>query len=423
MNQTYLSLIILAFIGVGFLIKKIPMGVTAILGALAMAACGIISFSDAIKGFGNDITMMIAGMMVVGSALYKSGFAVKVGHVLTSSKFIGTNERRLLVVVTFLVAILSAFMSNIGVVSLFLPLIGAIAGQSGGTFTKKNTYMAIAISSMVGGILSLIGSSPNVLTQGFLESAGSETMGFFTLAIFSVPLLVIMLVFYGSFGYKLQQKTFAFDDPVSELPVSEETIDNKKVYLSVAILFLCVICFVTGVFTLGSVALIGACLCIVTGCISWKDAMADMDWTSICVLGGSLGFAEGLKQSGALELIATTALKILGGDSANPAAVCIMFIIISAIVGNLMSHNAVVSILVPVGITIAQQLGVNPMAYAIAVCVGVSIAFVTPVGNPTMTMSLPGGYRFSDYVIVGGLLTVLCVLFSCIWIPLYFGLF
>ncbi len=424
MNQIYLSFMILALICVGFMCKKIPMGVTAILGALAMAAFGIISFSDAIKGFGNDVTMMIAGMMVVGNALYQSGFASKVGLAIQKSKFVGNSERRFVIIVVLLVALLSGVMSNTAVVALFLPLAGAIATQSNGKFTKKHSYMAIGISSMIGGVLTLAGSTPNVLAQGFLESTeGCQPMGFFTLSVASLPLLILMLIFYGTIGYTLQQKTFKFEEVENELDSSEEVIDDKKAYLSFAILIFCVICFICGIFTLGSVALIGACLCIVTGCISWKDAMANMDWTSICVLGGSLGFAEGLKQSGALEALSTFALNMLGGENASPAAVCIMFILLPAIAGNFMSHSAITSILTPIALSMALQLGVNPTAFAVAVCIGVTVAFVTPVGTPPVTMTLSGGYRFSDYVVVGGVLTVLCVLVSCIWVPFYYGLF
>lgn len=85
----------------------------------------------------------------------------------------GKNEKLLIMVLVFVVSLLSAFLSNSAVVAIFLPLLASLARSSGGAITKKNTYMAVGIASVVGGNCTLAGSTPQLTAQAILQTSDS----------------------------------------------------------------------------------------------------------------------------------------------------------------------------------------------------------------------------------------------------------
>lgn len=425
MPASILSLLILACIIFCFATRILPLGVTAVLGSLAMAVAGITTFGEALAPFGSDTVVLILGMIVVGNALTETGLTDIIGAKLMRIPGVGKNEKLFLLVVLTVVALLSGFMSNTATVAIFLPLIAGIAKTSGGAISKKNTYMAVGISSVVGGNLTLAGSTPQIVAQGILsQTEGCTPMGFFDLAKGSIPLILIMLIYYGTIGYSLQKKTFNFEEKC-EAPgtsTSEKAAVRKDKAVICGVIFLwCVVGFICNIFTLGTVAVIAACACVATKCISIERAAATMDWTSILVLGGSMGFSKGLDQSGALQLVAD---KIIGliGENSTVVIIFAVFLVLAAVMGNVMSHTATTAILVPIAIAVAKGMGSNPTLFAITVVIGCNLAFATPVSTPPLTMTLCGGYRFSNYVVVGGILNILCVLVALFTLPILYGI-
>ena len=147
-----------------------------------------------------------------------------------------------------------------------------------------------------------------------------------------------------------------------------------------------------------------------------------MDWSTITVLAGPMGFSKGLQKSGAVDLIAERMLALFGGPEANPALMCAALIILASILGNVMSHTATVAVLTPIALSLAAALSTQPITYVIGVVIGSNLAFATPIATPPLTMTLCAGYRFLDYSKVGGVLNVVTVLFAAAAIPVIYGL-
>ena len=425
MSQSILSLLILAAIVLCFATRILPLGITAVLGSLCMAIAGITTFSEALAPFGSDTVMLILGMIVVGNALTETGVTDIIGETLMRIPGVGSNEKWFLLIILTVVAVLSGFISNTATVAIFLPLVAGISKTSHGVITKKNTYMAIGISSVVGGNLTLAGSTPQVVAQGILsQTEGCTPMGFFDLTKGSIPIIITMLVYYATLGYTLQKRVFRFDELEYKSPASEQNkpvLHRGKAVVCGIIFAWCIVGFVCNLFTLGTVAIIAACACVATRCISFERAAATMDWTSILVLGGSMGFSEGLDKSGALQLIADGIINFLG-ENTTAFVVFAAFLVLAAVMGNVMSHTATTAILVPIAITVAKGLGSNPTLFAIAVVIGCNLAFATPVSTPPLTVTLCGGYRFTDYVSIGGILNLLCLIVALLTLPILYGI-
>jgi len=423
LESSTITLIITGVTIVCFITEVIPIAVTAISSALAMAIFGVISFGDAFSGFSHDVPMMLTGACILGEALFETGAAEKLGEIVV--RIAGKNQKIFTAVMFLLSAVMSSLLSNTAVVAAMLPIISAAAATSKGKLTKKNTFMAVGIGANLGGSLTLAGSSTNMIGQGILAEAGVETMSFFDLTMGSIPRLIFCTLFYLTVGEALQNKVFSFVE-VSETTVASqsETASSKsngRMWLSIIILVGTIVGFATETWTFGTVAMVAGVLCIITKCISIKAVYQRMDWTTIWVVAGSLGFACGLDKSGAGKLIADTAIKLVGSNMSNYTFL-ILFSILSVLLANFMSSTATMAMLAPIGIFMARGLGFDPKALVMALVWCINLAFATPVGTPPITMTLSGGYSFKDYVKVGGILVVCCTVITILSYPLLFDL-
>ncbi|NCB62728.1 MAG: hypothetical protein EOM52_03800 [Clostridia bacterium] len=283
----------------------------------------------------------------------------------------------------------------------------------------------MGIASVLGGNITLAGSTPQLVAQGILEQTPNcRLLTFFELVPAALPLVIVMVIFFATVGYHLQEKFFRFEE-VSVNTVEremEKPVSIWKTIASAVIFLMCVIGFTVGVAPFGIIAMFGACLCCLTGCITPRRIWETMDWRTIVVLGGSLGFASGMEKSGALDLIAQKVLPLMGGAHASVWLITTALLTICALLSNLISNTATAAIMTPFSIALAQGMGRDPIPFVIMVIIGCSLAFATPMSTPPITMTLIGGYRFTDYLKVGGIFNLIVLIVGILTIPILYGL-
>ncbi len=157
-----------------FIIDKLRMDLVALLVVVVLAASGIITPTEAVSGFGNSVVIMIAGLFVVGEGLFRTGIAAAAGNWLL--RVGGRSEVRLLLFLLPVVALLSAFMSSTGAVALLIPVVLSMARKSG--MHPSRLLMPLAFAALIGGMLTLIGTPPNIIVSGQMRVAG-EPFSFF----------------------------------------------------------------------------------------------------------------------------------------------------------------------------------------------------------------------------------------------------
>ena len=157
-------------------------------------------------------------------------------------------------------------------------------------------------------------------------------------------------------------------------------------------------------------------------CISWKTALQKVDWTTIITLATVLVLANAINSTGAGEIIANQVIALFGGDNASPLLLLAAAVILSAILGCFMQHNAVVAVLIPIFMQVALTVGANPIAFAVAIVCCNNICFLTPIGTGPVTMTLSAGYRFTDYTKAGAIPFVVMIVLAIVTIPLFYGL-
>ena len=408
--QAYLAIFILLATLVLFATEVFKPAVTAITASLVMCICGIITPADVTSGFSNTVTLFCFGIAVVGSALTETGCAAFIGRKLTSA--VRFSERGTLVLLMAVAAVFSMFLSNTSVVVIFMSIAAAMAASSNGKYTKKHLYMGIGIASVAGGGCTLIGSTTQLSISAILTEYGVENIGMWTLFGPGIGVVIIMLLWYYFFGYKIQQKAFDFQDPdkaAEENGKKPELVEanprSLKMWLPLIILVVCIAFTIQGQ-NIAVVGLAGAMAVCITNCISVKRMWETTDWNTLGVIAGGVGFAAGIKNSGAAEMIANACVDLVGRNASGLIYIAI-FVVLGTIMTNVMTNIGTALILTPIAITIAQTLGYNAMPFVVACVWGANMPYSTPIGASVITMTMQAGYRFKDYTKVNIIFNIL----------------
>jgi len=425
LETSTIALIIIGVMMILYISELLPIATTSILACLALAIFGVIPFPVALRGFGENVVFLIVGMVVVGDALFETGVAELVGRKLISVA--GASEKRFVGALFLVILPISAFLSNTATVAMTLPIAESSIKKSGGKLLKKNLYMIIGLISVVGGGLTIVGSTPQVIAQGLFEDRGITPIGFFELSLIGLPIVALLFLYVMTFGDKLKTRIFDFpevDDPKhvmhdesNAVPVKKTRIEIARMFISVAVLVFCVVGFITGLWTLGIVAMVGATLCIVTGCISQQKVFQKMNWTTVVIMGSSFGVAAGLEHSGAGVMIAHGMIGLLG-ESITPWLLSAVLALAAVLFTNFMSSTATAALLIPIAAIVSAELGYDVRSMVLAVAIAANVGYATPISTPPITMTLIGGYRFMDYVKFGGLFNLMAYLLMIAMFPL-----
>jgi di/tricarboxylate transporter len=174
-----------------------------------------------------------------------------------------------------------------------------------------------------------------------------------------------------------------------------------------------------GVTTILVSAIIGVIAMFLTRSITPDEAYREMDWMVIVLLGAILPLGEAMHRTGAAAWLAQNFIDI--ARPLGPHGVLAAFLLITTLLTSVISNAAAAVVLAPVAVAAAATLAMSPLPFVIAVMIGASNSFISPVGYQTNTMVYgPGGYRFTDYVRVGGPLSVIVIAVATFAIPLFF---
>jgi len=182
-----------------FVSDRVRLDVVALAAILVLMLSGLLTPGEALAGFGDPVVLLIAGLFVIGEGLYRTGVAFAVGDWLM--RVAGIHELRLMVMLMLVVAGLSAFMSSTGAVAIFIPIVLSLAAKAG--ISPSRLLLPIALASLMGGMLTLIGTPPNLVVSIQLEREGLVPFGFFSFTPIGLLVLATGIVYMLVVGRRL----------------------------------------------------------------------------------------------------------------------------------------------------------------------------------------------------------------------------
>jgi len=408
---------VLVFAAGMFIWEKIPLALTSVIASISLVVFGILTPAQGFAGFIDPNIIIFFTMFIVGGAMFETGAAEKIGSIVI--KYAKT-EKQALILMFLVAAFLSALLSNTATTAIFIPITLGIAYK--GAVSKSKLLMSMAVASNMGGGLSLIGTPPNLIVNSVLEQYSGESFGFFEFSIVSLPMVLITVVYYATIGHKYLPERESLQRIESETttPTPVWKTNASMIILAATVLSMFIQPFDIPLHVSSS---IGAIAVVLTKLMSEKQAYASVDFSTIFLFSGTLALAQALNVSGAGALIATTFITLLG-ENASPMVLLVAILFISIPLTNFMSNTATTAILAPLGFSIATAMNADPRAVLMATAVGGTIAYLTPIGTPPLTMIYGvGGYKFTDYAKSNWPIIIISIVVTLVMLPIFFPFF
>lgn len=171
-----ITLLILAVSAFFFMSGKVRSDLVALCALTALLIFQILTPEEALSGFSNSVVVMMVGLFVVGGAIFQTGLAKMISAQLL--RLAGKSELRLFLLVMTTTSAIGAFVSNTGTVALMLPIVVSLAANAGAN--PSRLLMPLAFAGSMGGMMTLIGTPPNLVIQDALTQAGYPALSFFS---------------------------------------------------------------------------------------------------------------------------------------------------------------------------------------------------------------------------------------------------
>lgn len=396
MSSMTIALAILAVTIVLFILEPVPIIVTAIGASIAYAYTGIIDISNIFSGYNSTTIILLAGMMVVGSSLFHTGITDVIGERMI--KITGKSERNIILATLIVSCLLSSVCSNIGVMTAMAPLVTAMCISAG--IGPSKALLSLLFGAQFGGFLTLVGVGSNASAANAMSELGYEPFGFFGITPFGIGVCVIGTLYFTFIGAKLIPDTGYVPEFAN---VEKKELNKGRAAIAVLVMVgvLIVIAASPAAIPMHIAAVVGALIIISTKCMSVKDAIRAIDWNCLLLVGALTAISSGVQNSGAGNAVANLILKILG-DNPSPFMITTVIFFAAALLTQVMSNIPTILIFMPIGISIAESIGVSPYPIAMVITLAGAASYATPFAAPQNMMTVGWtNYKFKDFVKIG----------------------
>jgi di/tricarboxylate transporter len=202
---------------------------------------------------------------------------------------------------------------------------------------------------------------------------------------------------------------------------AQEELRTEKMKLSILIMVGVLLPVILGWVQIYIAAVVGAALMVLVGCLSMEEAYRQIEWKAVFLIAGMLPLGTALDQTGAAKLIAEGVVALVGPF--GPKAVMLGLVGLTFLATCFVPTAALVVLMAPIALNTSANMGLSPNGLMMAIAMAASASFMTPVSHPANILVMgPGGYRFMDYLKVGGLLTLVILVVLMLALPVFWPL-
>jgi len=424
MQQSTITLIVLAIMAVLFITEKLPLALTSMAGAAVLVLLGIIEIPVMFSAFSSSTTVLLVSMMIIGSSLFHTGIAEKISDNIV--KITGTSENGIMIGTMVSAAAISSICSGVAVVAMMLPIVIGISTRAKVSVSRQLIPLCFAAS--FAGNLTLVGAASNVIVSGQMKLLGIRPLTFLELGKVGLPITILGILYFITAGKSFLTPGDSSDkeylDAFMGRDNSKKEFNSIKGYINLAILGLVLVAMAidSEAFPMHLVAALGAMVMVLTGCIKENEAYKAVDWSTIFIVAGMSSVSKAMDSSGAAKLLSDSVVDMIGTD-VNKLVVLFVVIGFTMLLTNFMMNTSTAVLLTPLFIPLALALKVNPVAIGVGICVAASSPFLTPVGSGTNTLVVkPGNLKFMDFFRPGLGVSALIIAACIVFIPLFWPL-
>ena len=424
--QQTLSAVLLGVV-VLWVTEPVPIPIGGLIGVSAVVMLGVAPVDDVLLPFGSSTVFTFIGAFILAQAMLRHGLARRFAFRVLAIPGVGRSTTKTIVAFGLITCALSAFVSNTATVAMLLPtalgILGVIAklmqdkgiGFHNGTFDPTRLRVGVALMLMlaygasVGGLLTPVGSPPNLIGRDFIEQATGEAISFAAWMGMALPLCAVMFVVLAVVLLMLNRPELKNLEGVEEYVAEERaklgglSVAERNTLIAFGITVALwitpgIVAIIAGTesdayatvgdrLDEGIVAVLGASLLFLLPTnwekreftMTWTEA-AKIDWGTILLFGTGIIFGALLQSTGLAETIGTNASEALGIDTTF--TITVFAVILAILVSETTSNTASAAVVVPIIISIAAGAGVDPLQPALAATFAASFGFMLPVSTP-----------------------------------------
>lgn len=422
------------WIAVWWVTEAIPIAATALLPIVLFPLTGGMNLASTTASFGHKYVFLYLGGFLIAIGIEKWNLHRRIA--LTIIAFIGSDIRKIILGFMIATAFLSMWISNTATSVMMLPIGLAIIKQlkdnpdtdeDENLIFGKALMLGIAYSASIGGIATLIGTPPNLVLAGIIESTYGYEITFLEWFQFGLPVALLLLIFCWYYltriAYKFKQVDFPGGLKEIQRLKSNLGIISKEERRVGFVFILAALCWISRSFILQPLfpgiddtiiaILFGITLFIIPSknnkepLLNWKDTL-NLPWGIILLFGGGMALAKAFDESG-LALWLGNLMTEFGGF---PFFILLLLLITAVnFLTEITSNLATTAMLLPVLAPLALEVGVHPFGLMVGAAVAASCAYMLPVATPPNAVVFGSGYlRIPDMVSKGIVLNLFSIL-------------
>jgi sodium-dependent dicarboxylate transporter 2/3/5 len=447
----------LLFVIVLWISEAIPIPIGGLLGIAVIVLIGVAPADDVIAPFGSTTILVFIGAFIIAQAMLRHGLARRFAFRVLALPGVGKSTTRTIIAFGAITCLLSAFVSNTATVAMLLPTAIAILGTIANIVEDKKgsesfdplklrvgiaLMLMLAYGASVGGLLTPVGSPPNLIGRGLIEEATGERISFAEWVATAFPICAGMFAVLCVILLLLNKPEIKRMEGVEEYVAAERAemgpLSRKEKNTLIAFAVAVTLWIAPGIVALiagdeskayedvsnrldeGIVAVLAASLLFILPnnwkerefTLTWNEAK-EIDWGTILLFGSGIVFGAMLQDTGLAETIGKSGADTFGVDS--QIAITVFAVILSIVISETTSNTASASVVVPIVIPVAVAAGVDPFVPALAATFAASFGFMLPVSTPQnaivygsglvpITQMVRNGFAFD---IIGAILIVI----------------
>ncbi|MGE2714736.1 SLC13 family permease [Mycolicibacterium litorale] len=405
--------------------EAVPIPIGGLLGVAVVVFLGVAPVDDVLGPFGSSTIFTFIGAFILAQAMLKHGLARRFAFRILALPRAGQSTTGVIIAFGAITCLLSAFVSNTATVAMLLPTAIGILGVIAKLLQKQGKVaedfdplrlkvgaalmLMLAYAASVGGLLTPVGSPPNLIGRGLIEEATGERISFGQWMVLAAPICLLMFVVLAFVLIKLNKPEIKHIEGVADYVAREReemgSLSRAEKNTLIAFGITVFLWILPGIVALifgndsdvystvsdrldeGTVAVFGAALLFLLPTdweqreftLRWRDAAA-IDWGTIVLFGTGIIFGSLLADSGLAETIGTSVADSLGLSSV--VAITVFAVLLAIVVSETTSNTASAAVVVPIVIPVAMAAGVNPFVPALAATFAASFGFMLPVSTP-----------------------------------------
>ncbi|MCC3290148.1 MULTISPECIES: DASS family sodium-coupled anion symporter [unclassified Arthrobacter] len=423
-TQQLLAAVLLGVI-ILWICEPVPIPVGGLMGVAAVVILGIAPAAEVLQPFGSTTIFTFIGAFILAQAMLKHGIAQRLAFAVLSVPGVAKSTYRIITAFGVITCLLSAFVSNTATVAMLLPTALGILTVIGELLQNRGVVksdfdplrlrvgaalmLMLAYGASVGGLLTPVGSPPNLIGRGLIEEATGVRISFAQWAATAAPLCLAMFIVLALVMFLLNKPEIrrieGVDGFISEKKAEQGKMKRAEVNTLIAFGFTVTLWLLPAFASLifgtdsgqyiflddrldeGIVAVLGASLLFILptdwkkreATLTWSDA-AKIDWGTIVLFGTGIIFGSLLSATGLAETIGTTASDTLGVTSV--ITITAFSVILAILISETTSNTASAAVVVPIVIPLCVAMDVDPFIPALAATFAASFGFMLPVSTP-----------------------------------------